>query len=183
MRINMNEAAKLIRECGNAVILLHESPDGDTMGSGFALCRALRSIGKKANVLCSDELPPKFSFLYDCYKSWFKRNSPSGSPQGKNTFITDIINLLPTLPDWTCQGRTKAIKPAKRMDKSEALIIEYDLKDWMNPDYTGADINQKCRPKLKNTYNGLLRVPVAAAKDASDDDTTDIDTPFEDAND
>ncbi len=67
MRINMNEAAKLIRECGNAVILLHESPDGDTMGSGFALCRALRSIGKKANVLCSDELPPKFSFLYDWY--------------------------------------------------------------------------------------------------------------------
>lgn len=142
----------------------------------------IRQFADEVISICQWDLLP-FSFLYDCYKSWFKRNSPSGSPQGKNTFITDIINLLPTLPDWTCQGRTKAIKPAKRMDKSEALIIEYDLKDWMNPDYTGADINQKCRPKLKNTYNGLLRVPVAAVKDASDDNTIEIDTPFEDAND
>lgn len=35
------------------------------MGSGFALCRALRKTGKKANLLCSDEIPSKFRFLSD----------------------------------------------------------------------------------------------------------------------
>lgn len=118
-----------------------------------------------------DFLP--FSFLYDAYKAWFKKNSPSGSPQGKNTFITDVINLLNMLPDWVCMGRTKAIKPAHRMDAPEPLIMQYDLKDWMNPNYTGKDISKQCMPVLKSTYNGLLRVgnATAATNDCKEEST------------
>ena len=39
-----------------------------------------------------DLLP--FTFLYDIYKVWFKKNSPNGSIQGKNTFINDIIQAI-----------------------------------------------------------------------------------------
>ena len=106
---------------------------------------------------CQWDLLP-FSFLYDLYKSWFKKNSPSGSPQGKNTFIADIINLLPSIPDWYCQDRTKVIKPGHKMDKPEPLILEYDLKDWMNPFHRGNDTNKICTPVLKATYKGLLRL-------------------------
>ena len=112
-----------------------------------------------------DLLP--FSFLYDLYKSWFRKNSPNGSVQGKNTFITDVCNMLGSYPEWICQGRTTPIRPGHRMDAPEYLIKEYDLKDWYNPVYTGGDIDKLCSPKLKATYNGILRV--AGNKTDSDD--------------
>ena len=36
------------------LILCHKNPDGDTIGSGTALCLALQQLGKNAAVLCSD---------------------------------------------------------------------------------------------------------------------------------
>lgn len=68
MQINLKEAAKFLMTHDNYYILTHQSPDGDTMGSGFALCYALRSIGKSANVLCSDEFPRKYKFMYEDYE-------------------------------------------------------------------------------------------------------------------
>ena len=39
------------------LILCHKNPDGDTIGSGTALCLALQQLGKNAAVLCSDPIP------------------------------------------------------------------------------------------------------------------------------
>ena len=102
-----------------------------------------------------DLLP--FSFLYELYKAWFRKNSPSGSIQGRNTFITDLLNILDSYPEWYCVGRTNPIRPGNKMNKSERLIAEYNLQEWMNPDYKGGDVDKICRPCLKATYNGLLR--------------------------
>ena len=104
-----------------------------------------------------DLLP--FGFLYDLYKAWAKKNSPSGMLQGKNTFITDLLNLLPTCcPDWYCTNRQAAIKPGIKMSVPEPLIAEYDLTDWKNKSYSGYEIDKMCRPMLKATYNGIQRV-------------------------
>lgn len=70
MKIDLEFAKKLLLERDNFNIFLHASPDGDTVGSGFALCTALRRLGKKANVLCSDEIPKSYSFITDGYVSW-----------------------------------------------------------------------------------------------------------------
>ncbi|UKI23313.1 MAG: hypothetical protein L6V88_01845 [Anaerotruncus sp.] len=43
----------------NILILTHAHPDGDTLGSGFALCRALMQLGKKARVINDDVIPKK----------------------------------------------------------------------------------------------------------------------------
>lgn len=67
MQINYKEAAAFIKKCSDVYILTHQSPDGDTIGSAFALCKVLRSMGKRANVLCSDELPKRYSFMYKDY--------------------------------------------------------------------------------------------------------------------
>lgn len=64
-RLKLKEAAQLLLENDNYLILCHRYPDGDTLGSSFALCRALRTLGKKASVMCADLIPPKFSFLFD----------------------------------------------------------------------------------------------------------------------
>ncbi|MDE6020591.1 MAG: bifunctional oligoribonuclease/PAP phosphatase NrnA [Ruminococcus sp.] len=59
----VNEAAKRLLEAENAYILIHRSPDGDCIGSGYALALALRSQGKKAKVLCSDAIPERYHFM------------------------------------------------------------------------------------------------------------------------
>lgn len=63
MIINLNDAASFLKEHDNFTIITHAHPDGDTLGSGFGLCLALRSMGKKANVINNEELPAKFRFL------------------------------------------------------------------------------------------------------------------------
>ncbi|MER2080571.1 MAG: bifunctional oligoribonuclease/PAP phosphatase NrnA [Ruminococcus sp.] len=61
----MNEkraAADFLLSHDNYEILTHTNPDGDTLGSGFALCLALQRLGKRARVI-TDSLPRDFVFL------------------------------------------------------------------------------------------------------------------------
>lgn len=55
--------AEKIRAVSSALIFCHVRPDGDTLGSAFALKSALETLGKKADVVCDSEIPTKFDFL------------------------------------------------------------------------------------------------------------------------
>ena len=116
-----------------------------------------------------DLLP--FGFLYDLYKAWFRKNSPSGLIQSKNSFINEVLIILNDYPDWYCLGRDREIRPSQRMSKPELLIEMYNLEDWKNPGYFGGDPNQRCMTKLKTTYRGLLRVE---SKVRVDNDISDV---------
>lgn len=65
MRIDIKECAKLLKEQDNILILTHAHPDGDTLGCGFGLCRALLKLGKKARVMNDDVIPKKYNYLFD----------------------------------------------------------------------------------------------------------------------
>ena len=54
MMINVNEAAEFLKEHDDYLIVMHASPDGDTLGSGYALCGALQRLGKRAAAVCPD---------------------------------------------------------------------------------------------------------------------------------
>lgn len=62
-QISFAEAAEILKKYDKYLILTHAHPDGDTLGSGFGLCSALRQIGKNANVIGCDEIPNKFGYL------------------------------------------------------------------------------------------------------------------------
>ena len=62
--INVKECVALLKEYDNYLILSHRHPDGDTLGSAFALKRALDLLGKKSMVRCNDEMADKFSYLW-----------------------------------------------------------------------------------------------------------------------
>ena len=49
MKINVEKCAGLLKKEDCYAILCHAHPDGDTLGSGYALLRALQKMGKKAN--------------------------------------------------------------------------------------------------------------------------------------
>ena len=116
------------------------------------------------NIFVWDLLP--FPFLYDLYKAWFRKNSPNGSIQGKNKFISELINVTKNNPTWYCGDKTKTIRSSGKMNVPEPLIAQYDLRDWMNPNYTGGDIKRICMPVLASAYRGLIRTNTSATSDA-----------------
>ena len=63
-KIDVKQCASLLKEYDNYLILSHRHPDGDTLGSAFALKRALDLLGKKSMVRCNDEMPEKYSYLW-----------------------------------------------------------------------------------------------------------------------
>ncbi len=68
MKITAEEAAAELKSKDDILIIVHASPDGDTLGCGFALWNALTALGKQARVECSDEFPARFSYLYEGYQ-------------------------------------------------------------------------------------------------------------------
>lgn len=67
--ITLEQAAQFLKEHDKYLILMHKSPDGDTIGSGYGLCMALRSIGKKADVLCGDPVPAIYKYFTECIEN------------------------------------------------------------------------------------------------------------------
>lgn len=60
--MNLSEIAAYLKNNDNYEILTHAYPDGDTLGSGFALCMALQQLGKNARVITTN-VPSKFLYL------------------------------------------------------------------------------------------------------------------------
>ena len=65
--MNLYDISVFLREHNNYEILTHNYPDGDTLGSGYALCIALQQLGKNARVITA-KLPPKFEYLTEGYR-------------------------------------------------------------------------------------------------------------------
>lgn len=63
--ITLESAAKTLLSKDKILILTHRSPDGDTIGSGYALAMALHKLGKNVKVDCTDPFPEKYSYFTD----------------------------------------------------------------------------------------------------------------------
>lgn len=62
-QLTMEETAKWLKSCEDAYILIHQSPDGDCVGAGYALAQMLHQMGKRASVHCSDPIPERYQFM------------------------------------------------------------------------------------------------------------------------
>lgn len=93
-RLSAPEVAAQLRSADNILILTHIRPDGDTAGSGCALCLALRALGKTAYLAEN----PASMHRYDKYLD------PYFAPAGFSPdFIlaVDIPGPRQYPPDWT----------------------------------------------------------------------------------
>lgn len=68
MMIEVQQAAEYLKSNDDFLIMTHASPDGDTLGCGYGLCRALQRLGKRARVVCPEEIPKKFEYLFTAVK-------------------------------------------------------------------------------------------------------------------
>lgn len=61
--LSLKQCAKFLKKHDNYIILTHASPDGDTLGSAYALYYGLNEIGKRACVICPDVIPQKYDYF------------------------------------------------------------------------------------------------------------------------
>ncbi len=64
---NLQIIQKKLEEAKKIAIFTHINPDGDALGSSFALKIALESLGKTATVLLEKPIPEKYEFLNEGY--------------------------------------------------------------------------------------------------------------------
>ena len=62
-RMTIEETAAFLKNCRDVHILIHRSPDGDCIGSGYSLQAVLKGLGIRSRVLCSDPIPSRFGYL------------------------------------------------------------------------------------------------------------------------
>ncbi len=60
---SLKEIAELLLAAESVLIFPHLQMDGDALGSSAALCRGLRNLGKKADILIEDKIPDNIKFL------------------------------------------------------------------------------------------------------------------------
>lgn len=89
--MTVTETAALLRSRDRVLLLTHVRPDGDTIGSAAALCRALRDIGKEAYLLPN----PEITATYAPYAA------PYWAPEGwEPSFVVSVdIAALSLLPE------------------------------------------------------------------------------------
>ncbi|MDE7082301.1 MAG: bifunctional oligoribonuclease/PAP phosphatase NrnA [Clostridia bacterium] len=63
MNNDIEEIISKFKGANTVAVFCHARPDGDALGSGLALCLALRAMGKTAYMCCDDAPPEKFSFI------------------------------------------------------------------------------------------------------------------------
>ena len=66
--MNRNKVFQRIKRSENILLLTHENPDGDALGSILALDMAFKLVGKQSHMVCLDEVNKPFLFLPNIHK-------------------------------------------------------------------------------------------------------------------
>lgn len=63
--LDFKTTAGILRGWDDILVICHENPDGDALGSMTGLVRGLRALGKRADWYCASPIPPKFTYLFE----------------------------------------------------------------------------------------------------------------------
>ena len=99
---------------------------------------------------------------------WMDECSPDSAPLGRNTFKSQLQDVVRTASDiwWVppkeaeANGRMrdKYLNRKDMMDKPEMLIKQYKIQGWSDDTYHGGDEARKLIPSTtKKRFRGLMR--------------------------
>lgn len=163
MEIDVRQAAEFLEANDDYLILMHASPDGDTLGCGYALCGALQRIGKRARAVCPDEIPHKFDYLFSaCVEQEFEYKTVVCVDVADTKLLGDMKEIGDTAALCIDHHETNTGYAERTLLRGEyaaacelmyevinALGVEFD-KELANCIYTGAATDTGCF-KFSNT--------------------------------
>lgn len=118
--MTLKETAQILLKHNNIEILTHNYPDGDCIGSAFALAHALKQIGKNARVITTEMLK-KYSFIYENYTS----------PEFEAEYIVSV-----DVADEKLLGENR-----KKYEGKIELCIDHHMTNRVNSPYKYVDEN------------------------------------------
>jgi phosphoesterase RecJ-like protein len=144
----LEQVARAIAEADDWLIVTHERPDGDAIGSALAMAHILRGLGKRWTFVVGERLPVRFSYL-----PLFA--SAVVAPDGQRTF-EHVIAL-----DCADPGRFEAVRAYLH---PEARIVNID-HHRTNPRYgVAAWVDERAAATCELVYHVAhkLGLPMAA---------------------
>lgn len=168
--MNLYEVAKFIKAHDNFEILTHAYPDGDTLGSGFALCLALQQMGKNARVLTTG-VPSKFLYLLNGIKHQVfeaetivstdvAADTLLGSNMGKYVGKVDLCIDHHGSNTFTAKHKLVDSHAAANCEIIYKLLLELEVKfteEISNCLYTGISTDTGCF-RYTNTTSDTMRI-------------------------
>ena len=135
-----------IRKATDIVILTHETPDGDAIGSSLALYGALKSMGKNVDVIVPD-CPAIFSFL-----PWFEEMKKEGKEERYELAIALDCSDMKRLNGFAPYFENAKTKIVIDHHGSNTMFGDYNFVNPNSPaaceilvavlDYMGIEINK-----------------------------------------
>lgn len=145
IELSLAELCAFLKERDNYVILCHASPDGDTLGSAYALKRGLERLGKNAGVICCDEIPKKYDYFIDDSDSSFAPETVVAVDVADIKLLGDIYAQFEGRIDLNIDHHVSNTRYAKRLylDANAAATAEciYEILDELGVEFDGAMAN------------------------------------------
>ena len=157
-RMTAAEAAARLRGDADTLILMHRHPDGDAIGSAFALRILLEGMGCRALCVCEDDIPVRLRFLVEDVQESILQSSLSADFTPAQVIAVDTAS--PAQMGTLCEPY------GGRVD----LMIDHHGRGemyadgWISPDSaaTGEMIFALAEELVRT--GRLAEIPVAAAR-------------------
>ena len=106
VRYDVAKAAEFLKSRRSILVLCHNNPDGDAIGSSLALVTMLRALGKEAKAACPSAVPERIAFLAegedlsyndgdeDNYDALVTVDVASRGQLGRLSFLAEKVDLM-----------------------------------------------------------------------------------------
>ena len=157
VEFSLADVCAFLKERDNFVVLSHASPDGDTLGSAYALKMGLKKLGKHVQVICCDEIPKKYNYFINDEESSFSPETVVAVDVADLKLLGDLHSKFEGKIDLNIDHHISNTRYAKALylDESAAasaecvfeildeLGVEFDRK-LANALYTGLSTDTGC---------------------------------------
>ena len=117
-----------IKKAENIVIMAHEAPDGDAIGSSLAMCLALRNMGKNAVVLMR-EFPENFLYLPGV--EYVKEDSET--QKYDMAIVLDCPNIKRVVADFIPYFENAKVKVEIDHHTKNDMFADYNVVNHVSP--------------------------------------------------
>lgn len=155
--LTLADLCAFLKTHDNYVVLTHVNPDGDTLGSAYGLKFGLKKLGKRAQVVCCDEIPHKYDYFIDDSDCDFIPETVVAVDVADIKLLGDLYERFEGRIDLNIDHHVSNTRYAKRLyldaDAAAAAQCIYEILDELgvefdrqiaNALYTGISTDTGC---------------------------------------